>query len=83
MDEAYAGDIIGIHNPASCRLGDVLTEGEHFTFKVSPTSGAGAVQPRAPLRDQWKANSCRRACAQLGEEGAVCRYSSRWSIPTR
>src|SRR5690606_35097922 len=36
IDEAYAGDIIGIPNHGILQLGDVLTEGESLTFTVLP-----------------------------------------------
>ncbi len=70
MDEAYAGDIIGIHNHGQLQIGDVLTEGEALTFKGIPYF-APELFSRARLRDPMKAKQLQKGLRQLGEEGAV------------
>jgi len=70
MDEAYAGDIIGIHNHGQLQIGDVLTEGEALTFKGIPYF-APELFSRARLRDPMKAKQLEKGLRQLGEEGAV------------
>ncbi|HCJ50737.1 MAG: peptide chain release factor 3 [Gallionellaceae bacterium CG1_02_56_997] len=70
MDEAYAGDIIGVHNHGQLQIGDVLTEGENLTFKGIPYF-APELFSRARLRDPMKAKQLQKGLRQLGEEGAV------------
>ena len=70
MEEAYAGDIIGIHNHGNLQIGDVLTEGEALTFKGIPYF-APELFSRARLRDPMKAKQLEKGLRQLGEEGAV------------
>ena len=70
MEEAYAGDIIGIHNHGQLQIGDVLTEGEALTFKGIPYF-APELFSRARLKDPMKAKQLQKGLRQLGEEGAV------------
>ncbi len=70
LDEAFAGDIIGIHNHGQLQIGDVLTEGEALIFKGIPYF-APELFSRARLRDPMKAKQLEKGLRQLGEEGAV------------
>ena len=70
LDEAFAGDIIGVHNHGQLQIGDVLTEGEALTFKGIPYF-APELFSRARLRDPMKAKQLEKGLRQLGEEGAV------------
>jgi len=70
MEEAYAGDIIGVHNHGQLQIGDVLTEGEALIFKGIPYF-APELFSRARLRDPMKAKQLEKGLRQLGEEGAV------------
>jgi peptide chain release factor 3 len=70
MEEAYAGDIIGIHNHGQLQIGDVLTEGEALVFKGIPYF-APELFSRARLKDPMKAKQLQKGLRQLGEEGAV------------
>jgi peptide chain release factor 3 len=74
MEDAYAGDIIGIHNHGQLQIGDVLTEGEALTFKGIPYF-APELFSRARLRDPMKAKQLEKGLRQLGEEGAVQVFS--------
>ena len=74
MDEAYAGDIIGVHNHGQLQIGDVLTEGESLVFKGIPYF-APELFSRARLRDPMKAKQLEKGLRQLGEEGAVQVFS--------
>jgi peptide chain release factor 3 len=75
MEEAYAGDIIGIHNHGNLQIGDVLTEGEPLVFKGIPYF-APELFSRARLRDPLKAKQLQKGLRQLGEEGAVQVFES-------
>jgi len=70
VDEAYAGDIIGIPNRGTIRLGDTLTEGESLQFRGLPFF-APEVFRRIELATSMKTKQLRAGLAQLGEEGAI------------
>jgi peptide chain release factor 3 len=70
IDEAYAGDIIGIPNRGVLNLGDTLTEGEDLQFTGLPHFAPELFQtvlPANPLR----VKQLRVGLAQLSEEGAI------------
>src|SRR5690606_31810758 len=50
VEEAYAGDIIGLHNHGTINIGDSFTEGEHLVFTGIPDF-APELFRRAVLRD--------------------------------
>ena len=70
VDEAYAGDIIGIPNRGTIRLGDTLTEGETLQFRGLPFF-APEVFRKVELTTSLKSKQLRAGLAQLGEEGAI------------
>ena len=37
IDQAFPGDIIGLHDTGNLKIGDTLTEGEAFNFQGIPT----------------------------------------------
>ncbi len=69
-DEAYAGDVVGIPNHGTLRIGDTLTEGEDIRFRGVP-SFAPEIMRRIKLTDAMKAKKLREALQQMGEEGVV------------
>ena len=69
-DEAYAGDVVGIPNHGSVRIGDTLTEGEEINFLGVP-SFAPEILRRVRLPDAMKAKKLKEALQQLAEEGVV------------
>ncbi len=70
MEEAYAGDIIGIHNHGQLQIGDVLTEGESLRYKGIPYFAPDLFsKPR--LRDPLKSKQLNKGLRELGEEGAI------------
>ena len=69
-DEAYAGDVVGIPNHGTLRIGDTLTEGEELVFRGVP-SFAPEILRRIKLTDAMKAKKLREALQQMGEEGVV------------
>ncbi|MDP2433261.1 MAG: peptide chain release factor 3 [Pseudomonadota bacterium] len=70
MDDAFAGDIIGIHNHGQLQIGDVLTESEMLTYKGIPYF-APDLFSRARLRDPLKSKQLNKGLRELGEEGAI------------
>jgi peptide chain release factor 3 len=69
-EEAYAGDVVGIPNHGSVRIGDTLTEGEELNF-VGVPSFAPEILRRVRLPDAMKAKKLKEALQQLAEEGVV------------
>jgi peptide chain release factor 3 len=69
-EEAMAGDIVGIPNHGTLRIGDTLTEGETLNFRGVP-SFAPEILRVARLMDAMKAKKLRDAMRQLAEEGVV------------
>jgi len=69
-DEAYAGDVVGIPNHGTLRIGDTLTEGEDLVFRGVP-SFAPEIMRRIKLEDPMKAKKLREALQQMAEEGVV------------
>jgi len=70
VDEAYAGDIIGLHNHGTINIGDSFTQGESLIFTGIP-SFAPELFRRALLRDPLKLKALQKGLAQLCEEGAT------------
>ena len=69
-EEAYAGDIIGLHNHGTINIGDTFSEGEKLTFTGIPNF-APELFRRAVLKDPLKAKALQKGLAQLCEEGAT------------
>ena len=69
-DEAFAGDVVGIPNHGTLRIGDTLTEGEDITF-VGVPSFAPEIVRRVRLTDAMKAKKLKEALQQMSEEGVV------------
>ena len=75
MDEAFAGDIIGLISPGEFRLGDTICEGEPVDFgllpQFSPEFFATLTCDDFGRRKQFE-----RGMTQLVEEGAIQRFTS-------
>jgi peptide chain release factor 3 len=69
-EEAYAGDIIGLHNHGTINIGDTFTEGEKLTFTGIPNF-APEMFRRAVLKDPLKTKALAKGLSQLCEEGAT------------
>jgi peptide chain release factor 3 len=69
-DEAYAGDVVGIPNHGTLRIGDTLTEGEEIAFLGVPNF-APEILRRVKLGDPMKAKKLKEALQQMAEEGVV------------
>jgi len=69
-DEAFAGDVVGIPNHGTLRIGDTLTEGEELKF-VGVPNFAPEILRRVKLGDPMKAKKLKEALQQMAEEGVV------------
>ena len=68
--EAFAGDIIGLHNHGTINIGDTFTEGEVLHFTGIP-SFAPEIFRRSILRDPLRLKQLAVGLQQLCEEGAT------------
>ena len=69
-EEAFAGDIIGLHNHGTINIGDTFTQGERLTFTGVPNF-APEIFRRAVLKDPLKMKALQKGLSQLCEEGAT------------
>ncbi|MFO1190028.1 MAG: peptide chain release factor 3 [Alphaproteobacteria bacterium] len=69
-EEALPGDIIGIPNHGTLRVGDTLSEGEDLRFTGIPNF-APEILRRVRLDDPMRAKQLRRALEDLAEEGVT------------
>jgi peptide chain release factor 3 len=70
VDEAWTGDIIGLHNHGTIRIGDTFTQGEDLKFTGIP-SFAPELFRRAILKDPLRMKALQKGLDQLCEEGAT------------
>ena len=70
VEAAYPGDIIGLHNHGTIRIGDTFTQGEDLNFTGIPDF-APELFRRARLRDPLKMKALQKGLEQLCEEGAT------------
>jgi peptide chain release factor 3 len=69
-EEAFAGDVVGIPNHGTLRIGDTLTDGQDLNFEGVPNF-APEILRRVRLPDAMKAKKLRQALLQLAEEGVA------------
>ena len=70
MDEAYSGDIIGIPNHGTIKVGDTFSEGENLKYTGIP-SFAPEFFRRARIKNPMKMKQLQIGLKQLAEEGAA------------
>lgn len=70
VEEAYPGDIIGLHNHGTIQIGDTFTQGEDMKFTGIPNF-APELFRRIRLKDPLKQKQLLKGLVQLSEEGAV------------
>src|SRR5947199_5608631 len=69
-EEAWPGDIIGIPNHGSLRIGDTLTESEPIRITGIPNFAPEILQ-RVRVEDPMKTKHLKHALEQLAEEGVT------------
>lgn len=70
IQEAWAGDIIGIHNHGTIQIGDTFTVGKSISFQGIP-SFAPEMFRRVRSKDPLRNKALLKGLTELGEEGAV------------
>jgi len=76
VDEAFAGDVIGIWDPGILRIGDSLCEGSPVEFDGMPRFSPEFFV-RVRLTDAAKRKQLKKGLEQLSEEGAVQLFFDR------
>ena len=69
-EEAYAGDIIGLHNHGTIQIGDTFTEGEKLRFKGIPNF-APEMFRSVRVKDPLRSKQLEKGIKELAEEGAT------------
>lgn len=69
-EHAGAGDVIGIPNHGTIRVGDTFTEGEELRFTGLPVF-APEILKRVVLKDTTRVKQMRQALQDLSEEGVI------------
>ncbi|MEE8342754.1 MAG: peptide chain release factor 3, partial [Gammaproteobacteria bacterium] len=70
VETAFPGDIIGLHNHGTIRIGDTFSQGENLKFTGIP-SFAPELFRRAILKDPLRLKALQKGLDQLCEEGAT------------
>ena len=70
VEEAYPGDIIGIHNHGTIKIGDTFTDKEPLKFTGIPNFAPEHFR-RILLKNPLKAKQLNKGLEQMAEEGAV------------
>ncbi len=70
VDEAYPGDIIGIHNHGTIKIGDTFTTKEPLKFLGIPNFAPEHFR-RVVLKDPMKGKALTKGLTQLAEEGTI------------
>lgn len=82
IDEAWAGDIIGLHDTGTFAIGDTITEGEQVAYKGIPSFAPQifrTIRNTDPLREKQYA----KGLSQLAEEGVVQVLTKLTNVNTR
>ena len=70
VEQAWPGDIIGLHNHGTIQIGDTFTASENLKFTGIPHF-APELFRRVRLKDPLKAKALLKGLTQLSEEGAT------------
>jgi len=73
VDECYAGDVVGIHDPGNFEIGDTLTGGSRFAFEAIPSFAPEHFR-RLALVDPMRRKQFATGIEQLAQEGTVQLY---------
>ncbi|MEN6474009.1 MAG: peptide chain release factor 3 [Syntrophaceae bacterium] len=70
VEEAFPGDIIGIHNHGTIKVGDTFTDKEPLKFTGIPHFAPEHFR-RVMLKDPLRSKQLQKGLLQLAEEGAI------------
>lgn len=75
VDEAFAGDVLGVFDPGVFEIGDTVTDGPDFTFEEIP-SFAPEHFARLVMADPLRRKQLQKGIEQLAQEGTIQLYRS-------
>jgi peptide chain release factor 3 len=70
IDDAYAGDVVGLFDTGNFKIGDTLTEGEDFYFTGIP-SFSPEIFKEVVNKDPMKTKQLEKGLLQLTDEGVA------------
>jgi peptide chain release factor 3 len=70
IDDAYAGDVVGLFDTGNFKIGDTLTEGENFYFVGIPTFSP-EIFKELVNKDPLKTKQLEKGISQLTDEGVA------------
>jgi peptide chain release factor 3 len=70
VEEAFPGDIIGIHNHGTIKIGDTFTQGEDLKYTGIPNFAPEHFR-KVRLLDPMKSKALEKGLVQLAEEGTT------------
>ncbi|MCR6721047.1 MAG: peptide chain release factor 3 [Chitinophagaceae bacterium] len=70
IDDAYAGDVVGLFDTGNFKIGDTLTEGEDFFFTGIP-SFSPEIFKEVVNKDPMKTKQLEKGLMQLTDEGVA------------
>jgi peptide chain release factor 3 len=70
IDDAYAGDVVGLFDTGNFKIGDTLTEGEDFYFSGIPTFSP-EIFKELVNKDPMKTKQLEKGISQLTDEGVA------------
>ncbi|KAF0221328.1 MAG: peptide chain release factor [Geobacteraceae bacterium] len=70
VDEAYPGDIIGIHNHGTIKIGDTFTQGEELKYTGIPNFAPEHFR-KVRILNPLKSKALEKGLVQLAEEGTT------------
>ena len=81
IDEAFPGDVIGLSNPGTFRVGDTLTTGRDYTIPQFPRFAPEIFARVQPASGSFS-KGFRKGIEQLGEEGVIQIFQDSHRSPT-
>ncbi len=70
IEDAYAGDVVGLFDTGNFKIGDTLTEGENFYFVGIPTFSP-EIFKELVNKDPMKTKQLEKGISQLTDEGVA------------
>jgi peptide chain release factor 3 len=70
IEEAYAGDVVGLYDTGSFKIGDTLTEGEEILYQGVP-SFSPEIFKEVENKDPMKSKQLEKGLSQLTDEGVA------------
>ncbi len=70
IEEAFPGDVVGLFDTGNFKIGDTLTEGEHFYFTGIPTFSP-EIFKEVQNKDPMKTKQLEKGLLQLTDEGVA------------